>query len=260
MRISKSIFPLSTVLLIFCLIGFSSCDNNECFDEANPLCENYNPCLQERETSANFSIYDCITCHSPDSLMRETDSSFGGLVIFEAHEELESYEWTIGTDARVFREKRVSLTFFGFSGIVEVQLVGRKSVNANCFPDDDGIDTIRKTLVIVEPDYERPFINKEYIGYNESEPDSIFTISFGSFAGLNDFPRGCHRPDNWLITTNFGFYTFKIINDDARSYWDCGYPTGYGELAEDRRTLTVYYQVTENDVRVDKKFIGKLIE
>lgn len=260
---SKFFIPVWPLFLL-CL--FISACQEPCFDPENPECENYDPCFGLSGTSADFEMFECIKCNYPDSLMRKTDTSRGGYVYFEAKEDLDTYTWKVGSDSRTFTEKRFRLLFTDFKGPVPVQLIGTKQVNPSCFPEDNGIDTINKTLFItgVLPDSLTP-ITGVFEGYDEDQPDSIYKIEHRMSEvtwtyGLDHFPKGCDRPENWLIGTVFGHNAFRINNRNSEYFPECGHPTGYGDLQADRKTLIIHYQVTENNRRVDKKFIGTKIE
>lgn len=257
-------------IIFFCLIMacwiFSSCDK-ECFDETNSLCENYDYCTSfiHVPTNADFTMYECIACGFGDTLMRVTDTILGGDVTFSAHEELDSYEWQVGTDTRVWTDQTFTLDFGLYVGEVIIRLIGRKRLYLDCYPDDDGIDTVYKKLWVVGDVINNSFFyEKKYEGYDLNEPDSIYTIHFtldhNNFQGLNGFPRGCERPEDWLIGYVPGYTAFRISNYGHQYFPECGYPTGYGEIQEDRETLKIYYEVTENGERVNKTFIGKRIQ
>lgn len=251
--------------LIALSLFYPSC-TKPCFDPQNPDCEDYDPCFGLSGTSADFDMISCINCNYSDSLMRKADTIMGGLVYFEAQESLDTYTWKVGSDPRIFTEKRFRLRFSDFKGPINIQLVGTKRINPNCFPDDDGIDTVNKILYVTGglPDSLIP-ITGVFEGYDESEPDSIYQIEHRisditwSY-GLDHFPKKCDRPENWLIGTVLGYTSFKISNRNGEYFPECGHPIGYGDLQADRKTLIIHYQVTENNRRIDKKFIGTKIK
>ncbi len=256
-------FILGILLAAICL--FSPACKKPCFDPQNPDCEDYDPCYGEKETSAAFGMYETIFCSFTDTMLRATDTTMGGYVQFIAQDFLEEYQWKVGQDARIFTTKSFRLNFTGFTGDVEIQLIGKKSPTQSCFPLDDGIDTVKRMLHLKSYTEDvHPFWNKKYRGYTTDEPDSIYTIEFTEIPigglGLNHFPRGCDRPDNWMIGINSNYTGFCLVNPDSSNFHDCGFPTGYGELHTDRKTLHIYYRVTENDERVSKEFVGTKIE
>ncbi len=63
-----------------------------------------------------------------------------------------------------------------------------------------------------------------------------------------------------LIGYNSGYTAFRINNYMHQYFPECSSPTGYGNMQEDRETLKIYYEVTENGQRVSKAFIGKRIQ
>ena len=271
---------ISLQLLMLLGVGYalsiSSC--RDCEDPTNPECSNYDPCLitTDTKTSANFKMYECIKCGWADTLMRATNTVFGGYVVFEAEQfgaDIISYEWKIGTDSRVFTERLFRLDFSGYQGEVEVRLVVQKEVNTDCFPNDDGIDTVTRVLKVLGASTENMFRNKEYEGYNTDEPDSIFTVSFRpsdpteplSYSTLNNLPKGCVRPSNWQIGLTIGYNAFIINNSDGVYFYDCGHIIGYGDILPDRKTIVINYKLTDNaltpfDKRISKTFIGTLKE
>lgn len=156
-------------ILFYCfsiviIIAFSAC-NEECYDETNPLCENFNPCWDKVETDASFMVsqksftedyIDGDVVYFPlDTFISDT-LLLGIPVYFDANDhDAESYKWTVGTDVRVWEEEKFYLDFdkndASLIGVpLPVQLVTTRNPYPDCFEGDDGIDTIQKNIHFVD--------------------------------------------------------------------------------------------------------------
>ena len=116
-------------------------------------------CSCAKETSADFDIEE-IHAYGYDWEKRSiTDSTFKEKnIAFTAKAENANYKWYIGNE--VLDTKSVvryfSSDFIGQT--IQVTLVVRKKPNFICFPNDDGYDSITKTVVITNRDYYSSFI------------------------------------------------------------------------------------------------------
>jgi hypothetical protein len=140
MNVSKNIFPLSTVLLVLCLVGFGSCDN--CEDITNPECKNYDPCW-EGEVKASFTIMEQVAGNSTARryfIPYDTDTIVQYSIEFAAPEGFDKYTWLIGSE--VLNERVIYRNNFPRGQTTPITLIVEKTPNTICFPDDDGIDTL----------------------------------------------------------------------------------------------------------------------
>ena len=171
------------------LAGCKKCDDytnpecpNYCIDETDPNCPNYNPCLEEHAVSAAFKMGQDFPPGRNDSLtwrFLDADTVSGWRVRFEALEEAATYEWQIG--AGTYTDQVFTLFFDEVQqnnpgATIPITLIVQKTPNNECFPDDDGIDTLTRYLTIMDECSTR--LNGRYQGYWLSEsPEDTFTIT-----------------------------------------------------------------------------------
>ena len=103
------------LLLGIFVILITSCNKDApvaCTDETNIECPNYNPCLEEKLTNADFETATILVSTAHAFISVKEDSFYLGTpVLFTAKEEdVLSYEWTVGEDERVFTELSSVLT------------------------------------------------------------------------------------------------------------------------------------------------------
>jgi len=113
------------------------------------------------------------------------------MVRFSAVGKYDSIKWKVGLDPREFTEKEFSLRFME-KGSVQIRMIGFRAPNLECFPSDDGVDTVLKQLTIVPKD--ASLVIGEFDGYFLSEPDIPFTMKIvrsNNTTWTPEFPRGC---------------------------------------------------------------------
>ena len=105
-----------------------------------------NPCDCAHEVSADFDIFEVGGTWSEQTL---TDTIYHDkYVIFKAKDTIANYTWYIGSE--VFNTKEVT-KFFDNSLIgqnIPIALVVKKEPNTYCFPNDDGYDSIVKSIYV----------------------------------------------------------------------------------------------------------------
>jgi hypothetical protein len=115
-------------------------------------------CSCAKETSADFDIEEIGGYGYAWEKRSITDSTFKEKNIgFTAKAENATYKWYIGNE--VLDTKSVVRYFSSdFTGqTISVTLVVRKKPNYICLPNDDGYDSITKTVVITNRDFESSF-------------------------------------------------------------------------------------------------------
>lgn len=151
-------------VLIICLLGIigisiSSC-TEDCTDETNIDCPNYNPCHNAVETSANFRFgYTVSTQQGGINHTFYTDTFVAGQRIrfFADDENAEYYEWKVGVDDRTWNTASFSLQFdkadslILYNAPIEVRLITHRTPRHDCYPNDDGIDTSYRYIHFLRP-------------------------------------------------------------------------------------------------------------
>lgn len=181
----KNIFILLLSIFVIVIAGYNKDEPVACDDETNSECPNYDPCHDQEATSADFKTAVVLADTKYEFVTAEEDTFyFGSKVLFTAKEENAlSYQWTIGDDDRVFTEQEFSLRFELSDSLslsnrpIPIQLIITRTPNTDCFPSDDGIDTIIKNIYFVsfhEVEH-RNFIGT-WIGSREDKPDEMYEI------------------------------------------------------------------------------------
>jgi hypothetical protein len=107
---------------------------------------------------------------------------------FELNYSYDSTVWKLQNDPKLRPQNNLILDFSKPFGRVTVQAIGYRSIHKDCFgPEDDGIDTILKTITILHED-DSPIFGT-FRGTNDGESDS-FNIIIGrdTFLGQDNLP------------------------------------------------------------------------
>jgi hypothetical protein len=169
-------YKKAITFFLFLQFFLAGCIKNNCTDDTNPDCSNYNPCKKNIETSASFKIYDRIAGNAPIGwVWQDTDTVSIG-AIFEADMPYKAdgsitYEWHIG--AGIYYTKSVEIPD-GMplnKNLTAMLIVRNSKVNKLCFPNDDGIDTIIRNYY-TSSSYSR--MNGLYRGAYSSKPLDSF--------------------------------------------------------------------------------------
>ncbi len=127
--------------LIIVALGLVVLTLHHCKDESPE------PCKDAKEVSADFTINELVTSYSA-SWMRdtsfETDSvySTSSVKFIPKQSNLEYYEWRIGTE--IINEKNIIRREFPENKWITITLIVKSKPNTDCFPKDDGRDTVTK--------------------------------------------------------------------------------------------------------------------
>jgi hypothetical protein len=181
--------------LLLLMIGLGSQCKKKCYDLSNPDCENYDPCFSKQATNADFKIEELVGSH-----WFETDSVNGRLntIRFTATQTAASYTWLIGSE--VIHDKSFTRTRFPANRWINITLIIQRTPDKQCFPNDDGIDTLVKKMYVWHDEIEwdptlsyrmlvHPFpVYGTYYGALKSAPYSKF------YATVMD--------TNWMQSTN----------------------------------------------------------
>jgi hypothetical protein len=116
-------------------------------------------CSCAKETSADFDIEEIAGYGLWYEKRSITDSSFKDInIIFTAKAENATYKWYIGNE---ILETKSVMRFFNSSLVgqtISITLVVQKKPNYICLPNDDGYDSITKTVVITNRNFDSSFL------------------------------------------------------------------------------------------------------
>jgi hypothetical protein len=228
------------ILTIIALFAFESCRKDcPCNDPYNPVCPNYDSCLTKKPVTADFwfgivfredfkhlvngqeyrtddSIY---SCGGKDSM----GNTFGVRLTFIPTEKNAKYTWKLGSE--IITDRVFSRSFEDAIGPqrIPVTLIVEKEPNSNCFPNDDGKDTVTR-FIDLRYQYSYPIIGKYKVLFEGEKDSSILEVRpWGVYNNCGN----CR-----VIITNFRhpFYSalvnFKNTQDTLRSPYSTWFLTG----------------------------------
>lgn len=143
-------FILTCIALLFFA---ESCKKKECFDPANPECENYDPCFGKEPVKAKMLIaqYFDFSSH-PDmrGVSIEEEKLLPGYIKFGCQTSgVKKCTWILGAETLIGPEIKRLFDISLPQETYTVTLIVEKDPSADCFPADDGIDTLTKKFKLV---------------------------------------------------------------------------------------------------------------
>ncbi|MCU0352108.1 MAG: hypothetical protein MUF43_14975 [Flavobacterium sp.] len=208
------------VSLFFSFI-FLGCGEEPCNDINNPKCPNYDPCVKLKKTTASFKIYDYPAIEPPSTWEWEDTDTVRFGVIFEAdmtYDDVENVKdlhflWKIGGGTYTGRTVTIGDASIPFNQNIDVTLiVFNSNVNKKCFPNDDGIDTIKRTFFGKGYGVKPAWFGIYRGAYEDNPKDSIdfvmhkdsVKVKFPSEFCLNEFSHEIQTyTSTWLYITDY---------------------------------------------------------
>ena len=141
---------MSILLIISC----SRC-KEKCTDATNPDCPNYvplvvvDPCAGALTTSADFIMYQSLTPGlASDTLIQFYHYCFTNKTItLKASQDSANYHWIIGADDYFTQEVTFEIGSQFENADIPLKLVVTRNPDVDCYPNDNGVDTVTKTIV-----------------------------------------------------------------------------------------------------------------
>ena len=259
----KVLFIIVSLWFFAIIFSLESCHKDEKVD----------PCKALHQTSADFTIMeDHSNIVDVDKAWKyySCDTVSSLYVRFTAKDSLaDSYEWHIG--AGIYNNRSVSLNFptslVGQS--IPVMLILTKKPNSNCFPKDNGIDTITKKVYFVEG-CTHSLIKGTFVGYNTLSPKDTFSVSIdlckpspypfqtqttGSF--VNNILPGCKL----FVSDNGNLYGYKeLLFLSGGVVCNYGGINGIATIGPSKDEIIIdysYYADVTTSNLTKKKFVGK---
>ncbi len=193
------------VFLTLLILVANSCKKDEeetCCDPRNPECANYDPCIDSRLPTADFFVSNYMhhmdlegyPLFKADTVFVRDDIAFIGK---EDSSDV-THKWYLG--AEVITERTFSRDFKDVvrPRYIEVSHVIEHTPNTDCFPDDDGKDSV----------YKKIFLPYEYAGLN------VIGTYRGAYRGTTDtFEVKIDAIDSDGNPANVdNFYDFYMLN------------------------------------------------
>jgi hypothetical protein len=219
-------------LLIFLLFACKK-DPDPCESFIAPMADfkMYILCNASRSPTDTFYLPEQI-----DTLYFDPQSGSAGTIFFKNNSNFSSeVSWTVGGDVRTFTQANFFLRFNDVNRAgekIDVEFRTKRTVApSTCFPNDDGLDTVRKSIFLANR-----LIHKEpqlgrFQGYIKGQERDTFTISIEPYWGeylLSNFPKGATRKDYvrlfgryFVADTDYAFQQFSRESID--------YCIGYGK-------------------------------
>ncbi|MCU0442861.1 MAG: hypothetical protein MUE96_10720 [Bacteroidia bacterium] len=213
----------------FLLLTLNSC-KDECQDPRNPDCENYNPCIDAKLTSAAFTIKEKVDVDThplfSDWLM-DTDTTYNKLVVLEASSnDASSYLWIVEGKQKmsdIANSNKVTINLEedrnSRGNWFTITLIVKRNPNTICLPNDDGVDTVTRRLYFMK--YSDTFSwEGTYYGSDNDMPNSPFTVFIShdydessfwkDYIKIHGLPRGCN--DTAYEGLHYESLTYKNID------------------------------------------------
>ena len=227
------------------------------------------PCRTALANPLTFRILENYGTPTPDTAFNKQT------ITFEAPDSLyTSYAWQIGSDPRTFDKRTVSLYFPDAPpSTLAVRLIARRPPNTRCFSQDDGLDTLTRTLTLVPRRFARPApIYGRFLGSNADAPQDTFSIRVfqappfttppdplaAPYDYLRNLGRGCQSP-----YFSVGLTWRGIFFNYGRNDFGCLTESGTGHLlASNRDSIVVRYSQNRTDrdpTRVSRVFRGRRV-
>lgn len=249
-------------LLILILGIFVACkdDPKTCWDPANIECENYDPCYGESEVTAGFVMEQQYGLGSELRDMFIEDSIFpNSWIRFRALEEGAYYKWYLGVEVIEGEDKREVVRHIGSLPPLNypASLVVEKEPNKDCFPDDDGRDSVFHSFR--KADHCNLLINNRFRGTFSHKPAEITEIEFlfmdtqgeTPCGGISIYGINLRNSGDTLYTSADGYTNTRIK-------WIAVGANLNGEVVVDPSDSTVSAQYSWHDVKYN--FSGKVIK
>lgn len=240
------------------------------------------PCEGKKPVTAEFEIMESKYSDINDFMSRSDTILMKNIGNFIAKEENSNYSWRIGDDDREFTTSKVSLRFLEVLGKIPVRLIVKKTPDTLCFPNDDGIDTITKTLFVKK--YTESDMIGNYWGVNLDAPRDSFLVSIGWYHSwsadndyyfINNLPNGCNdtmniykQIDQPIPDDIIGFQVkpmnkMLIFESSGDKKTNCLGATGTAILTDGANDIEIDYNafISRDDfTRINRKFIGRRIK
>jgi len=225
----KSVIKL--LLAVFCIAYLQSCREKEeerCQEPSNPECENYNPCLNAKPTSAAFTMEEIVNAPTSgwpngDRIVYDTDTCRRwNDIVFTCTQKADSIWWIFDdTEMRPEWQQKQSFSIkFGAPGgpiqtqpeRVKITCIVKNNKPNSCFSADNGIDTFTRYMVYM-PSWQTAFTGR-FRGSFTYNLDSVFDfeIRWDTITRPSESPTFFIRYDNFLPVPPFYTTDFTMVD------------------------------------------------
>ena len=239
--------PYVLLMLVSIFLILSNCKKDEapCCDITNPEYPNYDPCWDASEVTADFTISERFG--SAARYYKSIDSAFVRTALyFKAEEEdATSYTWYLGAEVITEREFERTFHTVDFYNPITVTLVVEKEPRLDCYPEDDGVDTLTRTFWRVHQC--QSLVVGNYRGVWTDEPLDTFIVGF-ELVDYVGAPDSCDQIQVYNLHKNIED-TCKVsgLKHFGYNWWKFGSHVG-NSCYENRGEISV---ISNNSVEID---------
>lgn len=250
---------------VFNLVTFTSLLLCGCPDSPDTI--KPDPCEGVKPVVANFDTYEDLTDFKNGTVRTKTDTFVHETgVTFKAEEDYDTYEWHIGYDDRVWTKKEFHLGFpdteVKDGESILVTFIGRRKVNKECLPNDDGVDTLKKKIVIRSQKNSKVF--GKYIGGFTSNPKDTFTVEVllrdEYSIIINNINRGFFDDsETGMFSKDLGYTSMSFYHDGFSISHGLVPVRGYMRLLPNNQdSIIIDYE--ENRDKIKRIFMGRRVK
>jgi len=175
-----------TITIIGFLFSTSGC---KCDDMSDPNCPNYDPCYCVNEPFGDFYMEESVMYVGVGRYIKTDTTLERNDVRFTVYDkDIDSVKWKIGLDPTYRTNNPQTIYFQDPYGAIEITAIVYKSKVKECFPKNDGIDTVTKTIHVLEW-WKAPYF-ASFTGYHKSDPNHVFTM---------EIDTSTYAPVGWTV-------------------------------------------------------------
>ena len=262
----KNLFILTLLMTLIILTG--------CPDD--PVRPKPDPCEGKKPVSAEFHIYEQPGYIPDEWELYDTDTLNTTDILFVSIGHADDYEWHIGSE--IIKGKSVFRRNFPRGVNIPIMMIARGVPDTECFPFDDGIDTVMRILYVnrimenFEPcTFEFDLFSGDYTGYNLDNPKDTFTITIDAcyphrlgetiFKLINLVPN-CELIFNPSSVSYNGYRQWLFGHEPG--HYECLTPRGLARISgKNNDSINIQYNIQQSPgweyfhkERIKKEFIG----
>jgi hypothetical protein len=248
-------------ILVMAPIVLHSCKDKD--PDTDP-CENY------RRPIADFLVQDDLQqqCSNELGFTLSCDTIVkNGQYTFKSALDYDTYLWeVIGNPSFKRTTKSFPLTFPSVNKI-QMRLVGKRKPNNTCDPNDDGIDTIIKTISVTDT----TIIYGKFVGYDSANPNEEVGMEIvyekrpgyvNYYTYINYFPDSCNDSKFGLgISFTYNLIFLNYHNTQGGGTLSCQSPRGWCIFTP--TGVNIQYAtkdiLTPGSIPIKRRFIGRRI-
>jgi hypothetical protein len=250
-----------TFVFLYCFLTISCTkDFPDCYDPKRSGCVNFNPCLFISKANADFTISEVHEIVTPkpekvDTLI-EVDTAYRHdfIEFTPVQESYDSLKWIVG--AETLRTRTVRRKGFPPNQNVSIKLYVYKKPNGECFPNASHVDSVVKTFYSAS---ERPYSEKKYKGFRESNPNDTVTFymtSNKSWIGIHPY---CEFRPTGITSYGYNYFFFTDARESAGDR-NCHGLQAYGYAEGDSVYVDFSYIPPDSGKYVHDYFKGRVVK